>query len=113
MGSCDQSEVDVVTILFMYDDILVNLSEYEELDTNCELVKTGIEKGFIKYKATDKRCVKITGDFDIKIPKGQQGDLYIYDEEKNGSIWQAIYIGCFHYHSSMDKYFHEFSAIAA
>ncbi len=97
----------------MYDGKSIDFSEYDELDISCGMVKTGVQKGFITYKATHDRSVNIIGDFNIEIPKGQQGELYIYDEEKDGSIWQAICHGCFHSALALDKYFYSFSAIAA
>lgn len=99
-------------VLFVYDDISVDFSKYEDLDISCEIIKTGIEKGFITQKATDKRYVKITGNFDIELPKDQQGSLYIYNEEQKCSIWQATYIGCFFHHAPrLSEEIYEFSAI--
>lgn len=100
-------------VLFCYDDVAVDLSDNLTVETSCDVVPCGFEGGFIQYKATQHRIAKITSPNKAKIPKGQNGDLYLYGDEDSGSIWQMTFQGIFHRHNVHDEWIHEFSGKAA
>ncbi len=79
-------------LLFCYGDIIIELPS-SDWSTSCELVPYSFDKGFIKWKANNERELEVACAEMLEIPQGQKGDLYIYDTEDSGSIWQMVYNG--------------------